>query len=309
MNSELQQPFRRGRISKVIVGTLGLSLLILAFTAPSTIEDFFFPGSQDSESGTLESPDRCLSCHGNYDIEVEPFFNWSGSMMAQAARDPLYEACLAITNQDVPNGGDLCIRCHSPEGWLGGRSIPTDGSALTNADKEGIHCDFCHRMVKPTSPGTNPFPLDQIYTANTWPSDISYLESIDSLPPMSGNGMYIVDSDRAKRGPFIYIKAKHKYLYSPFHSESAFCGTCHDVSNPVYDRQADNSYTTNAFGFPAPSYNTYALFPLERTYSEWLVSEYNTPSGVYAPQFGGNKAKISPKPGSTKGWYILFKGM
>ena len=293
MNSELQQPFRRGRISKVIVGTLGLSLLVFAFTAPSTIEDFFFPGSQDSESGTFESPDRCLSCHGNYDIEVEPFFNWSGSMMAQAARDPLYEACLAITNQDVPNGGDLCIRCHSPEGWLGGRSIPTDGSALTNADKEGIHCDFCHRMVKPTSPGTNPFPLNQIYTDNTWPSDMSYLESIDSLPPMSGNGMYIVDSDNAKRGPLEYIKTKHHYHYSPFHSESAFCGTCHDVSNPLFDRQADDSYTLNTFGYSAPSFSTYDLFPLERTYSEWLMSEYNTPAGVYAPQFGGNKSHIS----------------
>ena len=277
----------------VTIGAVGLALLIFAFTAPSTIEDVFFPGSQDSESGTFESPDRCSSCHGGYNIEVEPFFNWSGSMMAQAARDPLYEACLAITNQDVPNGGDLCIRCHSPEGWLGGRSIPTDGSALTSDDLEGIHCDFCHRMVKPTSLGTNPFPLDQIYTDYTWPSDMSYLESIDSLPTMSGNGMYIVDSDNAKRGPLEYIKTKHDYLYSPFHNESALCGTCHDVSNPVYDRQDDDSYTPNAFGFSAPSYNTYDLFPVERTYSEWLMSEYNTPAGVYAPQFGGNKSHIS----------------
>jgi len=293
MKNELQKASRDKRITLLIFSVLGFGLLVFAFTAPSTIEDVFFPGSQDSESGTFESPDRCLECHGDYNIEIEPYFNWSGSMMAQAARDPLYEACLAITNQDVPEGGDLCIRCHSPEGWLGGRSVPTDGSALTNADMEGIHCDFCHRMVKPTSPGTNPFPLDQIYTDNTWPSDISYLESIDSLPPMSGNGMYIVDSDKAKRGPLKYIKTKHHYHYSPFHSESAICGTCHDVSNPVFDRQTDDSYTPNDFGFSAPSYNTYDLFPVERTYSEWLMSEYNTPAGVYAPQFGGNKSHIS----------------
>ena len=277
----------------VVIGIIGLALLVFAFTAPSTIEDVFFPGSQDGESGNFERPDRCRACHGNYNIEVEPFFNWSGSMMSQAARDPLYEACLAITNQDVPEGGDLCIRCHSPQGWLGGRSIPTDGSALTSDDLEGIHCDFCHRMVKPTSPGSNPFPLDQIYTDNTWPSDMSYLESIDSLPPMSGNGMYIVDSDNAKRGPLEYIKTKHHYHYSPFHSESALCGTCHDVSNPVFDRQADDSYTPNTFGYSAPSFSTYDLFPVERTYSEWLMSEYNTPAGVYAPQFGGNKSHIS----------------
>ena len=76
----------------VLSSAMGLALIALAFTAPSTIEDVFFPGSQDGESGTLERPDRCQSCHGDYDIEVEPFFNWSGSMMAQAARDPLYLA-------------------------------------------------------------------------------------------------------------------------------------------------------------------------------------------------------------------------
>ena len=214
-------------------------------------------------------------------------------MMAHAARDPLYEACLAITNQDVPNGGDLCIRCHAPEGWLGGRSIPTDGSALTSDDMEGIHCDFCHRMIKPSDPGTNPYPSDQIYTDNTWPADNTYLATLDSLPPMSGNGMYIVDSDNTKRGPFVDAGAKHAYYYSPFHSESALCGTCHDVSNPVFDRQPDDSYLPNAFGYSAPSYNTYDLFPVERTYSEWLVSAYNTQAGVYAPQFGGNKNYVS----------------
>jgi hypothetical protein len=292
MNLKLQKSCGHKRVSMITCSILGLGLLIFAFTAPSTIEDVFFPGSQDSESGTFESPEKCLDCHGNYNIEVEPFFNWSGSMMAQSARDPLYKASLAITNQDVPEAGDLCIRCHSPQGWLGGRSVPTDGSALTDADMEGIHCDFCHRMVKPSNPGTNPYPLDPVYTNNTWPADNQYLGSIDFLPPVSGNGMYIIDSDKSKRGPYIYIKAKHNYYYSPFHSESAFCGTCHDVSNPLYDRQADNSYTPNAFGFSAPSYNPYDLFPLERTYSEWLMSDYNTPSGVYAPQFGGNKAHV-----------------
>ncbi len=277
-------------ISSAIVG---FTILVFAFTAPSTIEDVFFAGSQDGESGTFEGPDRCASCHGGYDINVEPSFNWSGSMMAQAARDPLYEACMTICNQDVPDVGDLCIRCHSPEGWLGGRSIPTDGSALTAADKEGIHCDFCHRLVKPTEIGINPYPLDQVYTDNTYSTDQAYLMSIDSLPPLSGNGMYIVDSDGTQRGPFADPGAKHQFHYSPFHSESAICGTCHDVSNPVYDRQADGSYAPNEFGYSAPSYNTYDLFPVERTYSEWLVSEYNTPAGVYAPGLGGNKDNVS----------------
>ncbi len=292
MKPSSHKAFLKGRNSKGTLGILGIALLVIAYTAPSTIEDVFFPGSQEGESGRFESPDRCRRCHGEYDMEVEPFFNWSGSMMAQATRDPMYEAGLAITNQDVPGGGDLCIRCHSPEGWLQGRSIPTDGSALTEDDREGIHCDVCHRMVKPFSPGTNPFPQDPIYTADTWPSDNSYLESIDSPAPLSGNGMYMIDSDRAKRGPIIDSEADHDYFYSPFHRESALCGTCHDVSNPLFNRQTDGSYAPNAFAYAAPSINPYDLFPLDRTYSEWLMSEYNTPTGVFAPQFGGNKSYV-----------------
>jgi hypothetical protein len=209
-------------------------IFFLAFVVPTTMEDLFFPGSQPGESGVLESPDKCKICHGGYDIKVEPTFNWTGSMMAQAARDPLYEACLTISNQDVPFSGDLCIRCHSPEGWLGGRSTPTDGSALTGSDKEGIHCDFCHRMVKPTTIGTNPYPFDQFYTNNTYSADQQYLNTLTSLPISPGNGSYLVDSDNSKRGPFSDAGPKHKFFYSPYHSQSEMCGTCHDVSNPVF---------------------------------------------------------------------------
>ena len=87
-------------------------------SVPTTINDFFLPGSQPGESGNLEMPDKCDNCHGGYDLAVEPAFNWRGSMMSQAARDPLFYACLAIANQDAAESGDLCIRCHSPKGWL-----------------------------------------------------------------------------------------------------------------------------------------------------------------------------------------------
>lgn len=274
--------------------TLSLAvILVISAVVPSTIDDFFLPGSQDGESGNFESPGICDICHGGYDIEVEPFFNWRGGMMAQAARDPIYLAALTIANQDVPDAGDFCIRCHSPEGWLGDRSEPTDGSALTAADREGVHCDICHRMIKPAEIGVNPFPHDEYYTDHTYASDQEYLQTITEIPPMSGNGMYVVDSDPAKRGPFSDARAMHKVHYSPFHRESAICGTCHDISNPVYDRNPDGTYTPNDFGQPSDTFNTYALFPVERTYSEWLMSDYNTSIGIYAPQFGGNKSYVS----------------
>jgi PKD repeat protein len=282
----------------VILITLVSSALLIAAVA-TTLEDFFLPGSQPGESGNLEHPDKCDNCHGGYDQAVEPAFNWRGSMMAQAARDPLYEACLAISNQDAPESGDLCIRCHAPEGWLGGRSTPTDGSTLTNADREGVHCDFCHKLIKPVPLGTNPFPDDPDYTANTLQADQSYLSILAEIPLTSANGMFVVSNDISKRGPYINSDARHRQYYSPFHSESAICGTCHDVSNPAFsktdeiDEFGSPVYAPNTFGAAAPSFDPNEMFPVERTYAEWLISDFNSLDGIPVPGFGGNKTNVS----------------
>ncbi len=266
-----------------------ISGTVLALPVPTTLNDFFLPGSQPNESGSIERITRCSNCHGGYgQLWAEPLFNWQGSMMAQAMRDPFFVACMAIANQDAPQSGDLCIRCHAPAGWLEGRSVPTDGSALTADDQQGIQCDFCHRNVKPSPIGTNPYPNNQTYTANTFPLDQTYLGSITAIPPQSGNGGYVVDSDVGKRGPYAQTVARHTDYYSPFHSDANMCATCHDVSNPAFTRQPDGTYAPNAFDAPSPTFNTHDMFPIERTFSEWLMSAYNSLDGVYAPQFGGN---------------------
>jgi hypothetical protein len=207
--------------------------MVLWSAVPTTLNDFFLPGSQPGQSGNLEHPDKCDNCHGGYDKAVEPAFGWRGGMMSQAARDPIFYASLTIANQDAPESGDLCIRCHSPAGWLEGRSTPTDGSALNNNDREGVQCDFCHKLVKPTDIGVNPFPDDSAYTAETYDRDQTYLGTLTDIPETEADGMYIADSDNGKRGPFADADPTHQKFYSPFHSEAALCGTCHDVSNPA----------------------------------------------------------------------------
>ncbi len=273
-------------------------MLSLAVTVSTTLNDFFLAGSQPGQSGQLETPDKCDNCHGGYDAKVEPAFNWRGNMMAQSARDPFFYACMTIANQDAAFAGDLCIRCHSPAGWLEGRSVPTDGSALNNNDRQGVQCDFCHKLVKPTPLGVNPYPSDAPYVSGgTYARDQAYLGTLSHIPPRSANGMYVADVDNAKRGPYTDAVARHKMYYSPFHRDAALCGTCHDVSNPAFEKKTDASgnfyYVLNSLNAPPPSMDPYSQFPIERTYSEWLRSAYNTPQGVYAPQFGGNRQYVS----------------
>ncbi|MCU4162868.1 T9SS type A sorting domain-containing protein [Carboxylicivirga caseinilyticus] len=267
--------------------------VIIVGAVNTTLNDYFLAGSQPGESGNFESPNQCNNCHGGYDQLVEPVYNWRGSMMAQAARDPLYLASLVIANQDAPESGDLCIRCHAPVGWLSDRSEPTDGSALTDGDMEGVQCDLCHKIVKPTPLGVNPFPDDVNYTDQTYVADQDYLSTITDIPPHEGNGMYAVHSGVDKRGPFIDATAKHQMGYSPFHSQAALCGTCHDVSNPVFNRSEDGSYVPNQLNQSVSDFSKYTMFPSERTYSEWLMSSFNSPEGVYSEAFGGNKANVS----------------
>jgi hypothetical protein len=112
------------------------------------------PGTQP-EQVALEAPNRCLNCHAGYNTEVEPGFNWQGSMMAQASRDFLFWSCLTVGAQDsiwavgTPNATDICERCHFPKGWLEGRSDPTNASLMSGADYDGVQCDFCHTLYDP----------------------------------------------------------------------------------------------------------------------------------------------------------------
>ena len=133
------------------------------------------------------------------------------------------------------------MRCHSPVGWLAGRSKPGVGSLLTARDREGIQCDFCHQLVDPmTQEGK---------------------DLVEPDVPGYGSAMYVV-SPGIKRGPYNDSKSIHKTAKSDFHLSGNLCGTCHDVSNPFFAEDT----TTQA---------PHEHGVVERTYSEWLLSDYS----------------------------------
>lgn len=269
-----------------VPGALVAVSLTAVATVPTTLTDFFAPGTQPNTLTTpIVSVQSCSFCHGYYDEAQEPYTRWAASMMGQAARDPVFFACLAVANQDAEFAGDLCLRCHTPGGWLGGRSNPPDGSALTADDRQGVQCNFCHRLVDPVSdPVNNPVEDTAI---------LAGLSAGYNTNPHSGQ--YIVDPQDRRRGPFDLDPnfLFHQWRRSPFHRESLLCANCHDVSNPVYTRQPDGSYDVNALDEPHPTHSKYDQFPVERTFSEWSMSSFAAGPVEMGGRFGGNITAVS----------------
>jgi hypothetical protein len=208
------------------LGLLAVLALAGALTAQATVvpTDVQEPGTQPLQIANLQTPDKCDNCHGGYAPAVEPAHNWRGSMMAQAGRDPLFWATVAVAERDVSGSGDLCLRCHAAEGWLAGRSTPTDGSGLQSGDSHGVSCDLCHRLTNPD--------LSEWLGVQVAP----FLAHDDALPPQGwyGSGMYVVWANQnEKLGPYANAVPPHPFLQSVFHRSAKLCGTCHDVSNPA----------------------------------------------------------------------------
>lgn len=293
-----------------------LAILLCTFTVTAAVAaqivptDIQQPGTQPGEVSNLESPDKCDNCHGGYDPAVEPAFNWRGSMMANAGRDPIFWATLAVAEQDFDGSGDLCIRCHSTGGWYAGRSTPTDGSALTAGDADGVDCDNCHKATD-TSRSEHAGVMNPPFIAN------------DEKTPATGyygSGMESLFSGNAKLGPYIDAAAKHQFMQSKFHRDVDYCGTCHDVSNPAVGDLAHNNgkqptgdavVASGVPGSPVAGKAAFNNFPyqygvVERTYSEYssgalsktLVSGYGSlPADLRA---GAIKAAFDSAGGNYK---------
>jgi hypothetical protein len=197
-------------------------------------------------------------------------------------------------------------------GWLGGRSDPTNGSLMTGVDFDGVQCLVCHNMVDPFFETT----FDGTREGNDWPG---YWDETDAgnpasstaaqstynldqqlaagislfngdpfysnnLPPEnyteSASAQILMDTADNRRASFADANANHTLTYSRFHKSKFFCATCHDISNPVlYNLGADPNQP-----LPTESDSAYSYFHVERTFSEFMLSDYGLQNG--APGMG-----------------------
>lgn len=260
-----------------------LATTLAATQVPTTQIDFHVPGTQvgDMPLSSLRPASECKACHGNYDAAKEPYSTWAGSLMALGGRDPLFFAQMTNANQDVANVGSFCLRCHVPAAVVTGHVEDASGNTLDARDREGVTCHFCHSMVDPDyKPGVSP------------PEDEAVLAGLADVPSHAANAMFVLDPQGRRRGPYADTDATHETLTSPFHRESALCGTCHDVGNVAVSKLPDGRYRYNLIGQEAPDHNPWMQFPLERTYTEWKLSAFAAGGVDLGGRFGGNRGAV-----------------
>lgn len=153
----------------------------------------------------------CAECHPNHAAQ------WAGSSHAYAMVDPVFRALVEVRRQDFDGAQDtFCLQCHTAIGTRGGEIVPNfDWDALSPVVQEGVTCESCHKVSS---------------LERTWNSGHVF----DEGGPVRGG---ITDPE----------PAQHDSAFSELHTESAFCGACHDVF------ELDG-------------------MPLERPFEEWLES-------------------------------------
>lgn len=254
-------------------------MLMLSAASAAAI-DFTPHGTQPGLLWALEEPEACMSCHRGYtgaNPTFMPHSTWGGSMMANAARDPLFWAALDVANKDVPGVGDYCLRCHTPPGWMNGRVVKgtfgsgssgpggASGCQLTgdyndfdgkSNDYAGVTCHFCHRMM-PSGPAGE---AGMIGNANIW------IDNATECTTPDGSNF----GGPCRRGPYAYtdgmLDPPHGWVKSAYHEDSALCGTCHDVSTPDTDKGPLKTLVLEG------GVTTTRPMPIERTYTEWKNS-------------------------------------
>lgn len=242
-------------------------VLALSCVAAHASAQIFQPGTQpvgaptDAIMTPIQASQPCHTCHGGIDDtdDYEAYESWRGALMASAARDPVFRAALAIAEVDNHDAPDFCVRCHSPEAWLRGRSeVPDyDATAPIAADRprfladdpahpptddlDGVSCMVCHRATDPTDA--------QLFNTR--------LVIADGSP-----------SGDLRFGPYSYTPgtdAGHPTAVSTFLPTSRLCGQCHDITSPLF-----MGHRLEASGVV----DTTRPFAVERTFSEWRASAF-----------------------------------
>lgn len=147
------------------------------------------------------SAKQCKACH------PKQYGEWSRSMHAYAQHSPVFEAFnLTLLERTGGTLGTFCSRCHTPLGTALGENGLVRNTHRSRLSTEGVTCIVCHRQSK------------AFHKSNAR----QFIEPGSSL-------------EVCMFGPFeeaVSLTGAHQAEKNPFMKQSAFCGSCHDVTGP-----------------------------------------------------------------------------
>ena len=211
----------------------------------------------------FQTSDRCVACHNGLITptgrDVSIGLAWRASIMANASRDPYWQASVRREVMDHPTAAgeieDECSACHMPISHYEAKErgqkgevfafLPFDAHPEASAAAaDGVTCSVCHQISKATL-GTRE----------------------------SFNGGFVVarppnEHDRPEYGPFDVTKGHQRimdsstggFLPTPAKhiQDSTLCATCHQLYTTALD---DNG-------------KQIGTLPEQMPYMEWLHSDY-----------------------------------
>jgi hypothetical protein len=204
--------------------------------------------------------DRCLACHNGMTTasgeDVSIGFAWRASIMANAARDPYWQAAVRREIVDHPDASaaiqDECSACHMPMARFEAHAAGRKGEI------------FSHLAQGPRQTGGDPLAIDGVSCALCH-------QLQNGGPALEHNGEFRIDlerpwGERLVLGPYDVPEPRANVMHSatgfrPWRANnfaaSELCSTCHTL------------YTTPLeTGGPAPR------FPEQVPYLEWQASAY-----------------------------------
>ncbi|MCF7957593.1 MAG: cytochrome c family protein [Phycisphaerae bacterium] len=218
----------------------------------------------DKPAGPLFiTSDRCLACHNGLTDDkgdnVSIGSSWRGSMMANAARDPYWQAAVRREIIEHPDAKDAiedkCASCHMPMARYMTKVCQKKGSVFAhlpftkftgkngNLALDGVSCTMCHQIT-----------ADKLGSKESFTAGFT----VDTENALGERNVY---------GPFEVEKGRRRVMQSssqavPVESshiqESSFCASCHTLF-------------THSLG---PDGQVSGELPEQVPYLEWYHSSY-----------------------------------
>ncbi len=225
---------------------------------------------------------KCSFCHSNLtdksgeDMSITN--HWRSTMMANAAKDPLW---LAKVKSEVARNPHLaqvieekCVSCHMPMAYRQMTALPgsyplaagvsildhftSPESALHMAAMDGVSCSLCHQIQ------------DQGLGSKESFSGKFIIDTETPAPERKIFGPYKETDARAMQTSIGFDP-----VYGPQMNDAALCATCHTLYTPYVDAKG----------------NVVGEFPEQTVYLEWLNSIYGEPAGT-RHEIGETKGSI-----------------